>query len=60
LGSSLGKCGIRVYLSPATKKEDIPAAVIRGFERDRKVEPWSQLTYGYEVVDGDQTSSGAR
>jgi hypothetical protein len=52
LGSSL--------LSPATKKEDIPAAVIRGFERDRKVEPWSQLAYGYEVVDGDQTSSGAR
>lgn len=40
-----------VYLSPATRKEDIPAAAIRRFERDHKVEPWSQLADGYEVVD---------
>jgi CBS domain-containing protein len=40
-----------VYLSPATRAEDIPAAAIRSFERDRKIEPWSQLADGYEVVD---------
>jgi CBS domain-containing protein len=39
-----------VYLSPATRAEDIPAAAIRRFERDRKIEPWSQLADGYEVV----------
>jgi CBS domain-containing protein len=41
----------RVYLSPATSEEDIPAAAIRRFERDHKIEPWSQLADGYEVVD---------
>jgi CBS domain-containing protein len=40
-----------VYLSPATSEEDIPAAAIRSFERERKVEPWSQLADGYEVVE---------
>ena len=40
-----------VYLSPATRKEDIPAAAIRRFERDHKVAPWNQLADGYEVVD---------
>ncbi|MGH6921252.1 MAG: CBS domain-containing protein [Geminicoccaceae bacterium] len=40
-----------VYLSPATRKEEIPAAAIRRFERDHKVEPWSQLADGYEVVE---------
>ena len=40
-----------VYISPATSVEDVPAAAIRSFERDRKVEPWSQLADGYEMVD---------
>jgi len=40
-----------VYLSPATRKEDIPAAAIRRFEHDHKVAPWNQLADGYEVVD---------
>ena len=41
-----------VYLSPATSREEIPAAAISSFERDYKVAPWSQLADGYEVVGG--------
>jgi hypothetical protein len=40
-----------VYLSPATKKEDVPEAAIRRFERDHRVEPWTQLADSYEVVN---------
>jgi CBS domain-containing protein len=40
-----------VYLSPATKKEDIPRVAIRRFERDHHVDPWTQLADSYEVVN---------
>jgi CBS domain-containing protein len=40
-----------VYLSPATKKEDVPEVAIRRFERDHHVEPWTQLADSYEVVN---------
>jgi CBS domain-containing protein len=39
-----------IYLSPAVKKEDVAAAAIRKFEGDQRIEPWSQLADGYEIV----------
>ena len=39
-----------VYLSPAGKREDVAAAAIRKFERDQRIEPWSRMADGYEIV----------
>lgn len=39
-----------IYLSPAVRQEDVEAAAIRKFERDQRIEPWSRLADGYEIV----------
>lgn len=42
-----------VYLSPATRKDDLATAAIRQFERDHGGSAWNQLADGYELVEAE-------